>query len=569
MIFLSAQPDSPYFIWQLDVQLHNFSKLRIAPENIHVLISYNPAKGVNSRFSRFISLASHLATFYLYPDNRTKKNYMASIRPHIISQHFFQHPELCDENIFYHDSDIVFTDKLPDFDQLLQDDVWYFSDTRSYLDSKYIKLHGEIVFTEMCNIVGIDEKLVIQNDDHCGGAQYLLKKTDHHFWNKIERDAEDLYNHLRNNKSRYKELYLQEHAGYKSEYRPISNWCADMWALFWNAILHHTVRISPMLDFCWPHEPLKLWDEMNIFHNAGVLSTESERLFYKSFFTKREPYEEDFSYVPKDVLSSKYTQLITDLAESKKYDLMDATFTITVRIDSADRLENLSASLRFILKHFNTTIMLLEADKESKIPPGIIPPEVQYIFVKDDSEQYLRQQYNNYLLRNASTDIVIKYDVDAIVPPSQMNNAVNAVRSGNAIVSYPFDGRYINVKGVLRTSFIKTLDIRIFSKYITAHDSTYHSYGACVIVNKRIFFKMGIDNEGFKGWGFEDQEVYKRAKILGMSISRQEGTVFHLHHQRGTHSYFFNYDEVLNSYREFMKVCNMDKDQLTNYIAEW
>lgn len=107
MIFLSAQPDDFYFLWQLQLQLYNFNCLGIRPENIHVLIGYHPDRGLSREFSDFIDHCRK-ASFFTYPDNRPSKTYLPSIRPHIIAQHFDKHPRLQKETIFYHDSDVKY-----------------------------------------------------------------------------------------------------------------------------------------------------------------------------------------------------------------------------------------------------------------------------------------------------------------------------------------------------------------------------------------------------------------------------------------------------------------------------
>ena len=123
MIYLSAQPDDFYFLWQLQLQLFNFSKLGIRPENIHVLIGYNSKKGLSKEFENFIG-QNKQAIFFIYPDERKSRCYLSSLRPHMIAEHFRKYPELEIENIFYHDSDIVFN-SLPDFESLCNDDIWY------------------------------------------------------------------------------------------------------------------------------------------------------------------------------------------------------------------------------------------------------------------------------------------------------------------------------------------------------------------------------------------------------------------------------------------------------------
>ena len=39
LIFVSAQPDVPYFHWQCEVYLNNFIKMGIPPRNIHVIFA--------------------------------------------------------------------------------------------------------------------------------------------------------------------------------------------------------------------------------------------------------------------------------------------------------------------------------------------------------------------------------------------------------------------------------------------------------------------------------------------------------------------------------------------------
>ncbi|GAB3416819.1 hypothetical protein [Niabella aquatica] len=171
MIYLSAQPDEAYFVWQLEIQLSNFKKFGIKKESIHVLIGYNPDIGLNYLFSDLINRYANIASFFYYPDNRKTKRYAPGIRPHIIKQHFKAKKYLSKEVVFYHDCDIVFTTGLPDFEKITQDDSWHFSDTRSYLDSKFILEHGTSVFKDMCDVVGIEPKLVIDNDESAGGRK--------------------------------------------------------------------------------------------------------------------------------------------------------------------------------------------------------------------------------------------------------------------------------------------------------------------------------------------------------------------------------------------------------------
>jgi hypothetical protein len=184
MVFLSAQPDEYYFLWQLQLQIYNFTTLGISKDQIHILIGYDPDIGLSEDYKHLIAIEKH-ACFYTYPDTRTDRSYPPSIRPHIISKHITTFPEVGKGEIFYHDSDILFKE-LPNISPLQQGETWYASDTRSYLDSNYIKgKGGSELFSNMCNSVGISEAVVISNDHNASGAQYIIKNAPTTFWEKV------------------------------------------------------------------------------------------------------------------------------------------------------------------------------------------------------------------------------------------------------------------------------------------------------------------------------------------------------------------------------------------------
>jgi len=72
MIFLSAQPDDPYFIWQLEVQLHNFGSFGIQAEDIYILVGYDPVKGIHASFQDFSLTNAYLARIFFYPAIRDR-----------------------------------------------------------------------------------------------------------------------------------------------------------------------------------------------------------------------------------------------------------------------------------------------------------------------------------------------------------------------------------------------------------------------------------------------------------------------------------------------------------------
>lgn len=292
MIYISAQPDKDYFIWQLRVQIANLIKLK-AKEDYHILVSYKKDRP-NENFINFKKeFKDTQFKVFFYKDDRVDwQAYLPSLRPHILAQHFSKFKM---DECFYMDSDIIFRD-LIDFSKL--SDRCYVSNTVSYVGAEYIKSKSEALFAQMCGIVGIPSQLVEDNELDSGGAQYILRGIDSSFWQKVEKDCIQLY-------------FCTSNFNRAFQGHGIQAWTADMWAVLWNLWLRGECKVSQELEFCWPGDSLVRWEDCKIMHNAGV--TDNSRLFYKAEYIDISPIGKDFSYIDKNSCSSKYVELINEL----------------------------------------------------------------------------------------------------------------------------------------------------------------------------------------------------------------------------------------------------------------
>lgn len=311
MTFISVQPDVPYFHWQVEVMIHNFIKVGINPNWIEVIFSYG--EYVSEEAKKLATTYPYVRFFFYKRTVTNNQGYIPILRPDSLEQHFTKYPNLKNEPIFYHDSDIIFRE-LPDFDKLNSDDVWYLSDTVSYIGSKYIKSKSEDLFNTLCNIVNISPEIVESNESSSGGAQYLMKGIDADFWNEVKLNCLDLYSYMKDRE--------QEERGNLSEddlkkYNPIQKWCADMWAVLWNGWKrNHKTQISSELDFSWGTSNMDAYDRCKIMHNAGVTNSK-DGLFYKGEFINRNPFIEDLSFVKSNTASFKYVEAILYAKEER------------------------------------------------------------------------------------------------------------------------------------------------------------------------------------------------------------------------------------------------------------
>jgi len=287
--FVSAQPAIPYYTWQVEVMLNNFMEMGINLNNVDI-VCWKKDGIIPEGWSKLAN--NYAARFFFYDDTRVTKDYISSIRPNILKQHWLANPELRYETIFYHDCDIIFTKPIKDWitEDMINDDKWYGSDTRWYIGHDYILSKGNDVLTLMCDIVGIGKDVIKKNEKNSIGAQYIMKNLTYYYWDRVEKESELLFKDVNvlNNKKKAKDPTHHE----------LQIWCADMWAVLWNGwkMGYETICNSNM-DFSWATSPESDYLKMNIFHNAGITGSDSGK-FYKAHYMDKLPYNENLQITP-------------------------------------------------------------------------------------------------------------------------------------------------------------------------------------------------------------------------------------------------------------------------------
>lgn len=301
--FICAQPANLYYAWQVEVMLNNFIEMGINLNWVDI-VCYKIDGNIPLEWIKLSE--GYAARFFFYNDARKSKNYVSSIRPNILKQHFARNPELSQQTVLYHDCDIVIT-KPVDWFQFDTDEVWYGSDTNSYISYDYIISKGQDVFDKMVEVMNIDPQIVIDNNLNSIGAQYILKGVDYDFWDMVERDSENLYTEV--------SILNTQKKTEDPEYHELQIWCADMWAVLWNIWkLGHETKCHDELAFSWATSSSIDYDKYNIMHNAGVTSQQKD-LFYKAKYMDALPYGLNLQ-LRENSASSKYYEWVQK-AESK------------------------------------------------------------------------------------------------------------------------------------------------------------------------------------------------------------------------------------------------------------
>lgn len=281
--------------------IHNFRKNGIQSEQIHILLGAGKDY-YEEYWNKFKEKYSNIV-IEVYQDDRVNPMYVPSLRPHILKQHFKKHQYLQENAVFYHDCDMLFTQPV-NWQKFIDDDTWYVSNTISYLGAEYVKSKKLNIFQEMCDIIGVDAQFVEQQENNSGGAQYIMKNVTSEFWEKVERDCEELTKYFNKKVSEYHNI---------PHYHPIQSWTADMWAVLWNGWrFGHNIKVVPEMDFCWATDNISNWDRLKIFHNAGVMPND-KKLFFKGYYMVEYPRGLDINQYDNQYCSYRYIQEIKEV----------------------------------------------------------------------------------------------------------------------------------------------------------------------------------------------------------------------------------------------------------------
>ena len=229
-------------------------------------------------------------------------------------------------------------------------------------------------------------------------------------------------------------------------------------------------------------------------------------------------------------------------------DLKNCTFIIPIRIESEDRMRNVVTVLAYLLKNFDTKVILKEVDVESVYEDQVLPQiedflgdninNLTHVFEKSDDPVFYRMKILNEMIDMADTNVIANYDCDVLFKKETYVESVDMIMDGFDLV-YPYGfGNYqkqvfIDDDGV--SEFInEDFDFEVLDKKSRMYDA---QYGHVQFVNRKSYILAGMENENFRGSSPEDKERFHRFTTLGYNVGRIRDWVYHLEHSRGPNSW--------------------------------
>jgi predicted glycosyltransferase involved in capsule biosynthesis len=258
-----------------------------------------------------------------------------------------------------------------------------------------------------------------------------------------------------------------------------------------------------------------------------------------------------------------------------RINLKDTTFIIPIKIEHPDRYRNTKTTLRFLNEYFKTNVFIYEIseDGESKIDfkSSLKNLSIKHWVVKEEGI-FHRTKYLNIMLDVVKTKVVVNYDIDVILSPSNYLECQQAILKGDSDVIYPYEfglgQKMVHERINLEEFYESGFDIN----YIDDRHDIFNLYGAeyghCMFFNTDVYKKNGGENENFISYGPEDKERGERFTRFGFRVDWKPGYyVYHFEHHRGDDSSPRNpsFDHNWSVYNNLNDLCERDFGAYTEY----
>ena len=264
---------------------------------------------------------------------------------------------------------------------------------------------------------------------------------------------------------------------------------------------------------------------------------------------------------------------------------MNTTLIFTFKVDHSERLVNAKHILDYY-HSFGYKIVVLHQGDESW---NDCPEYVDYNIVRDSPYGLFKkgENYNIGAKCHRGSDILCFMDIDVLINVDELNKTIDAIKATDvpgtgswALIGYNRTAIYFNYAAKEKilaqplsydfcTSLIdfnklKTGDVT--ENYIVGNTK---AVGGCLVMPRKTFNDINGFNPFIVGWGYDDDEIISRLKILEIPIYKVSSSMlYHLPHGESTadksnHPHYKQNEAIC----QFVE--SLNKEQLKRYIKQW
>lgn len=262
-------------------------------------------------------------------------------------------------------------------------------------------------------------------------------------------------------------------------------------------------------------------------------------------------------------------------------DLSSVSIITHIRInDDRDHLDNMIIRNRYINSNVqNIEFIYAEDNVVQNIDIKFESNEIHFLTNNDGI--YNKSKSYNEATKYSDRDYYLFLDADCLMDMNIIKQCLDFDESKHCLI-YPFK-RFIYLKENIKNTISIENDISFlddkFSKLDVNNLQEFdegmvfiRSYGGAVLIHRDIFKKINGFCPYYKGWGYEDDDIYQRSLKLDVPNKRpsNNANLYHLHH--GIHHYSRNHRVNENTHKNsyiYNKMLNMKKEEFTKYNKGW
>lgn len=167
------------------------------------------------------------------------------------------------------------------------------------------------------------------------------------------------------------------------------------------------------------------------------------------------------------------------------------------------------------------------------------------IILGDNEGDFNRSAARNTGVSESTSEVVVILDADNYVPLQQIHSAINLATEKD-ILAKPFTWfGYLTEDSTDKFyEFYGIIDVE--PEFLNPQQQNFT--GGVYVMKKSLWQEIGGMDEGFIGWGAEDDAFHLHCKNKGIKTEYVEGYDYHLYHPAYRVTSDFNYKKLMKEY---------------------
>ncbi len=169
------------------------------------------------------------------------------------------------------------------------------------------------------------------------------------------------------------------------------------------------------------------------------------------------------------------------------------------------------------------------------------------VVIGDRDGDFNRSAARNSGIEKSTSEVSVIIDADNFIPLNQIHAAIKvAARSGSLVKPF-FTFGYLTEEST--NAFYDCYNIGVVDFHPTYIDPPQRNFtGGAYVIKRSIWLDLGGMDEGFVGWGAEDDAFHLLCSNSGIKTRYVDGYDYHLYHPAHRVTSEYNYNKLMEEY---------------------